>query len=597
MNKPDGPRVFSINRYYRIASRIYGVVLLIACILVTVSDYRRTKEDTLIDVRIALNDTRSAYQDLYDNFWQIYMPLYESKGETYDTVNAWFQGPLTSPQQKVALTGAMQLMMVRDNRVRWLLLYSAQRDEAVVLEQGAGSIRSIPADDALLNLARGTQAIAEIIGHYDFVTGDQNIRPSFVIRGGATKLNVGSILVGYDESLFGEIGRDPMNSLNASFFIAEPDRLLYSGPNFDSSLPVFDLEKNGFTRVGSNWVNVQLLKKGRVTFGCIIRPRDLFQRTYRSMIRPMALILVVILLTVSLNRMIVLYIQRRIGEIQSGLARIGEQQLDYRFDVSGRQDEFTQIAGSINQMTEKLQKTVDLAYKYQLKQRNAELSELQSKFNPHFLYNALEALRGQMYENGDYKTAETITKMASIFRGLISPQKFATVAEELAFNQTYTHLFRAHQEKQFTIEYAVETEILEYGIIRNVLQPVLENCFVHGLGDGQPMCITIKGSVLDETRFHITVSDSGRGMEPDAFQALVDHLDDPDEDPSVRSYGLRNVHQRLQLFYGMDCGLHLSLMQPHGFQVEIICRRMTCDDLRRFWQKYSKEDDSAHLDF
>ncbi|MDR1765746.1 MAG: histidine kinase [Lachnospiraceae bacterium] len=67
---------------------------------------------------------------------------------------------------------------------------------------------------------------------------------------------------------------------------------------------------------------------------------------------------------------------------------------------------------------------------YRLKQKEAELSELQSKFHPHCLYNTLEMIRSRCYQNGDNETAELIYQLAGIFRGFVSSKTLIPLQEE-----------------------------------------------------------------------------------------------------------------------------------------------------------------------
>ena len=86
-------------------------------------------------------------------------------------------------------------------------------------------------------------------------------------------------------------------------------------------------------------------------------------------------------------------VSRRVKVISEGLKQIGSHNLSYRIPTGKSQDEFGFIVDNINTMCAEMEKNIQLMYVYQLKQKAAELGELQSKFNPHFLYNTLEVIR------------------------------------------------------------------------------------------------------------------------------------------------------------------------------------------------------------
>lgn len=249
-------------------------------------------------------------------------------------------------------------------------------------------------------------------------------------------------------------------------------------------------------------------------------------------------------------------VDKEVAVINDGLHQIGQNDLDHQLPVNFHQNGLPEIAQSINQMTIHLRENINRAYYYELKQREAELSELQSKFNPHFLYNTLEMLRSRCQLNGDDATADLITQLSAIFRGFIGSQTFIPMSEELAFSKRYLALFGARYEDRVQIRYDFDKEILKYGIIRNLFQPLIENYFVHGFDtSNEENYILLKGKSLD------------------------DKLHEPIQ-ISTESYGLKNLHQRLRLFYGGDCGLTIypNPTAAKGISIQMTALKMTCEE-------------------
>ena len=198
------------------------------------------------------------------------------------------------------------------------------------------------------------------------------------------------------------------------------------------------------------------------------------------------------------------------------------------------------------------------------------MQELQAKFNPHFLYNSLDVFRARCYEKGDDETAELIAQTASVFRGFIGAQTFIPLQQELAFSQRYLAVYRARHNDAMQILYDIDKEVLQYGIIRNVLQPLIENYFAHGFDPSrQDNILQFRGYIRDEDTYVLTVEDNGFGMEEDALQALNAHLQEPIA-TEQESYGLKNLHQRIQLYYGPKCGLVIR-KNPTGGLIAELC--------------------------
>lgn len=103
-----------------------------------------------------------------------------------------------------------------------------------------------------------------------------------------------------------------------------------------------------------------------------------------------------------------------------------KNQLDYQLPTNFNQSGLPEIAQSINHMTLHLKENINRAYYYELKQKESELAELNSKFNPHFLYNTLEMLRARCTQSGDTATADLITQLGGHFSWLYRLQNLYT---------------------------------------------------------------------------------------------------------------------------------------------------------------------------
>lgn len=263
--------------------------------------------------------------------------------------------------------------------------------------------------------------------------------------------------------------------------------------------------------------------------------------------------------------------------IQDSLGILGTNQLDYSIEYVFKQPEFIMIAESINQMSRSLKESIERAKIYERKQNEAEMQELQAKFNPHFLNNTLEIFRHRCYENGDEETAEMIAQTAAIFRGYISPKTFIPIQEELAVAKRYLSLFRARYGDSVKVLYDIDTEVLQYGIIRNVFQPLIENYFEHGYNSSRKdNYILLKGYVWEDDKLIFLIKDNGFGMKEHELVDLNSKMQ-----CSIRSeeesYGLKNLYQRLKLFYGDDCEMKLCQGKDGGMAIKITVKKIKCE--------------------
>jgi len=205
------------------------------------------------------------------------------------------------------------------------------------------------------------------------------------------------------------------------------------------------------------------------------------------------------------------------------------------------------------------------------------LAEIQSKFNPHFLYNFLESLREKIYFSGDHESADALVTLSSIFRKLVSGETFVTIRDEISFCDMYISLFKNHYSHDLDVIYDIDNEVLNYGIIRNLLQPLVENYFIHGIDyhDSSRRYISIKGSLLDNQYIVITYEDNGLGMSHDELEKLKQQLS---SNNPANSYGLKSIYRRIQLFYGKNCGIKLTTNNPSGLIVQVKIKKMTLEE-------------------
>ena len=241
---------------------------------------------------------------------------------------------------------------------------------------------------------------------------------------------------------------------------------------------------------------------------------------------------------------------KQVQSIKSGLEKIGDNNLHYRLPEAAYSGELGSISRSINKMSSKLETLIENEYLYQLRQKEAELAELQAKFDPHFLYNSLEIIRGRVYDSGDTETADVIKKLSQLFRSFINKKRFVTIQDELAFCSSYFSLFHSPSSDNLQVVYDVDSSLLFCGIIRNLLQPVIENYFVHGFDPSSSQNhIIIRCAENGPEYIKITIIDDGFGINANRLEEIRAAMNASD-DSGKQSYGLKNLARRIQLFYG-----------------------------------------------
>ena len=234
----------------------------------------------------------------------------------------------------------------------------------------------------------------------------------------------------------------------------------------------------------------------------------------------------------------------------------------------GGSEEIRNLGQSIRSMVEQMRKLMDDAVKEQEEKRKNELDALQSQINPHFLYNSLDSViwlvESERYDEAIY----VVTALANLFRiSLSQGRTIITIGEEFRHAKYYSDIQLMRFKDKFQVHFDLDENLEKYMTIKLIIQPILENAVYYGMetmdGDGE---ILVNGYEKDGDIF-IDVIDNGNGMNP----AQVEHLLTGDNYVRKRGsgIGLRNVDQRIKLYFGEDYGLLIKSEPDVGTKVTI----------------------------
>lgn len=240
-------------------------------------------------------------------------------------------------------------------------------------------------------------------------------------------------------------------------------------------------------------------------------------------------------------------------------------------------DEDYQIFPGMNEI---LQLLLDRQDEIQLSTKQAEFLALQNQINPHFLYNTLEAIRGDALSAGLDNIADTTEALSTFFRYTITNTgNLVTLGEELENIENYFLIqkYRFGDKLKMEIDMPEDRadEILRLKFPKLILQPLIENAIFHGLerkAEGGTIQIRI---LPGRTHVLLIVRDDGVGMPEDVLDSINERLsqisagimlDDKKKTPHI---ALNNVARRIKLLFGEDCGIHLYSVPGIGTEVHL----------------------------
>ncbi len=250
---------------------------------------------------------------------------------------------------------------------------------------------------------------------------------------------------------------------------------------------------------------------------------------------------------------------------------------DFQISENSREhDEISELYEDLHIMIESIQRLITTVYEEQVqkeklnsRQKDVEFKMLASQINPHFLYNTLETIRMKARCNGETEIEELVKMLAKIMRRNIQVgDKLVTLKSELELVDYYLKIQQYRFGERINYKIDIRCDIEFQKIMPLIIQPVVENAFVHGLetkeGEGQIRIIVEKEDYLV-----IQVIDDGIGMSHKKLEEINENLSDFRKLNSS-NIGLNNVNQRIKLLYGADYGIKVDSEENKGTKVTIV---------------------------
>ncbi|MFD0958380.1 sensor histidine kinase [Paenibacillus chungangensis] len=255
-------------------------------------------------------------------------------------------------------------------------------------------------------------------------------------------------------------------------------------------------------------------------------------------------------------------------------------QIDHR-----RKDEFGYLMNSFNLMAEAQRTMIEEDYEKELRLARAEFSLLQSQINPHFLYNTLDSIYSVAMKNRISEISDMVMNLAQFFRVSLGKGRSSFTLEETIEHLMFYIRVQQIRTEHFTVDIELEEKTKRLHVLKLLLQPIVENAIVHGLGKsalGGELSIRAR---LIEARLHVEIQDTGIGIPEQELASIREELDQitcqsyrvADDRPFRHYFGLKNVKARLKLYYGDQADLRIESREGEGTKVTLILQQREDD--------------------
>ena len=252
---------------------------------------------------------------------------------------------------------------------------------------------------------------------------------------------------------------------------------------------------------------------------------------------------------------------RGIEQLQKNMKEIEKGNFELHVHSESK-DEVGDLIRGFGAMVSKIRILIEEVYTGNIKQKEYEMRALQAQINPHFLYNSLSLINWMALEEGQEEISKITLAMSSFYRTALNKGNNIILLEnEIENIKSYLEIQLMMHDYEFDVEIKVDDTVKKCEVLNLILQPMLENAIEHGIdlktdGRGKIRVEAIdRGDVL-----LLEVEDNGIGMEEEVQDVILTK--------QSKGYGLRNVNERIRLYYGEE--YHITIESKLGVGTKII---------------------------
>lgn len=355
-----------------------------------------------------------------------------------------------------------------------------------------------------------------------------------------------------------------LRSLNKK--ITQIDENMGKSVNYDENLSLLRGDVYNLTEIIENGIQSYIYAENnnfsKVREETIAQSANAFQLA-------LIIVLVVTIMAVCMTLLASHSVTQPIQQLCTKVRQLAKGDFSSRTEETMAGDEIAVLYDSFNDMAREIGNLVEDIKTEQNNLRMTETKLLQAQINPHFLYNTLDTIVWLAEEKQTEDVVSMVTWLSDFFRTTLSKGKdYITVQEERSHIESYLKIQQFRYQDILEYEIDIDESIGSYLVPKLTLQPVVENALYHGIkmkrGKGK---IMIRGFQKGESLI-FQVTDNGKGMDSQTLEKLRRRIEGNSLDKNG-GYGLANVNQRIQYYYGNGYGVFMDSRENIGTEVTI----------------------------
>ena len=258
------------------------------------------------------------------------------------------------------------------------------------------------------------------------------------------------------------------------------------------------------------------------------------------------------------------FISRRMEKLNKNILEVSNGDLKTRIQED-YEAEFHEICHNFNYMLDHIENLMKQLEKEEEEKHALEIQALQAQINPHFFHNTLVTIRF-MIQMEEYNEADrALLAFSKLLRkSFVNSQKIIPIREELDIVEDYLELMKLRYRDKFQWKILAAEDVMELGILKNVIQPLVENSISHGFNMKDDMghivicAYRIKESVI------IEVEDDGVGVDLEKINNSIHNQQTVKARDQLNGIGLSNIQMRILRNFGSQYGLSVEVNSSGG---------------------------------
>lgn len=256
---------------------------------------------------------------------------------------------------------------------------------------------------------------------------------------------------------------------------------------------------------------------------------------------------------------------RPIQLLMEQMENVGREQLDIKKPEKVGLPELDRLNEEFYSTIQKLKSYIKKLQEVEQEKGREELRALQYQINPHFLYNSLNSIRWMALMTNNTKVADSLVTLSKVIMPILrNPDLTWKLENELEFLKNYMDMMEIRYGNTMDYQWECGENLEEEIIPRFILQPVIENCFVHGGSNTEIRKIFLR--IEKKDKFYIEVQNTGVQLSQEKVKEVNQSM--ARQEKMGNHIGLANVYKRIKLLYG-DAGNVSVDSDERGFFVHI----------------------------